>query len=54
MLLYLGFEQIEDNSLLNLCSGPKNSALATFRMQMEQIRTHFEQPQNRLRTKWKI
>ncbi len=27
---------------------------ATFRTQVEQIRTHFEQPQKRLKTKWKI
>jgi hypothetical protein len=30
------------------------AAPATFRTQREQIRTHFEQPQIRLRTKWKI
>jgi hypothetical protein len=27
---------------------------ATFRAQIEQIRTHFEQPQKRFKTKWKI
>ncbi len=47
--LYWFWTQIEDNSLLNLCSGP-----ATFRTQIGQIRTHFEQPQIRFRTKWKI
>jgi hypothetical protein len=30
------------------------AALAIFRTQIEQIRTHFEQPQIRFRTKWKI
>ncbi len=47
---------IEDNSLLNLCSGPKycRAAPARFRTQIEQIQTHFEQPQIRFRTEWKI
>jgi hypothetical protein len=30
------------------------AAPAIFRTQKEQIRTHFEQPQIRFRTKWKI
>jgi hypothetical protein len=30
------------------------AAPATFRTQIEQIQTHFEQPQIRFRTKWKI
>jgi hypothetical protein len=30
------------------------AAPATFRTQIEQIRTHFEQPQKRFETKWKI
>ncbi len=48
--------QIEDNSLLNLCSRPtvNGAAPAIFRTQIEQILSHFEQPQIRFRTKWKI
>jgi hypothetical protein len=30
------------------------AAPATFRVQIEQIGTHFEQPKIRFRTKWKI
>ncbi len=30
------------------------AAPAKFRTQIEQIRTHFEQPQKRLETKWKV
>jgi hypothetical protein len=30
------------------------AAPATFRTQIEQIRTHFEKPQKRFETKWKI
>ncbi len=48
--LYRFWTQIEDSSLLNLCSGPPT----TFRTQIEQVWTHFEQPQIRFRTKWKI
>jgi hypothetical protein len=54
--LYRFLTQFEDNSLHNLCSGPtvNRAALAKFKTQIEQIRTHFEQPQIKFRTKWKI
>ncbi len=54
VVLYRFWTQNEDNSLLNLCSGPNRAAPATFRKQIEQIQTYFEQPQIRFRTKWKI
>ena len=54
-LLYIGFEQklrtiVSSASVQDL----NRAAPATFRTQIEQIRTHFEQPQIRFRTKWKI
>ncbi len=54
-LLYIGFEHklriiVSSISVQNL----NRAAPATFRTQIEQIRTHFEQPQIRFRTKWKI
>ncbi len=52
--LYRSWTQIEGNCLLNFCSGPKWAAPATFRTQIEQILTHFEQPRKRIKTKWKI
>jgi hypothetical protein len=54
-LLYIGLEHklriiVPSTSVQNL----NRAAPATFRMQIEQIWTHFEQPQIRFRTKWKI
>jgi hypothetical protein len=54
-LLYIGFEHklrliVSSNSFQYL----NRAASATSRMQIEQIRTHFEQPQIRFRTKCKI
>jgi hypothetical protein len=54
-LLYIGFEhklriKVSSASVQDL----NGAASATFRTQIEQIRTHFEQPQIRFRTKWKI
>jgi hypothetical protein len=53
-LLFIGFEHklriiVSSTSVQDL----NRAAPATFRMQIEQIQTHFEQPQIRLRTKWK-
>ncbi len=54
-LLYIGFEH-KLRIIVSSTSGQdvNRAAPATFRMQIEQIRTHFEQPQIRFRTKWKI
>jgi hypothetical protein len=54
-LLYIGFEHklriiVSSNFVPKL----NRAAPATFRMQKEQIRTHFVQPQIKFRTKWKI
>jgi hypothetical protein len=54
-LLYIGFEHklriiVSSTSVQDL----NRAAPATFRTQIEQIRTHFEQPQIRFRTNWKI
>jgi hypothetical protein len=54
-LLFIGFEhklriKVSSTSVQDL----NRAAHATFRTQIEQIRTHFEQPQIRFRTKWKI
>ncbi len=54
-LLYIGPE----HKLRRIASSTSvqdlnRAAPATFRTQIEQIRTHFEQPQTRFKTKWKI
>jgi hypothetical protein len=54
-LLYIGFQHklriiVSSTSVQDL----NRVAPATFRMQIEQIWTHFEQSQIRFRTKWKI
>ncbi len=54
-LLYISFDYklrilVPSTSVQNL----NRAAPATFRMQIGQIRAHFEQPQIRFRTKWKI
>ncbi len=54
-LLFIGFEPkwrriVSSTSVQDLHRAPP----ATFRTQIEQIRTHFEQPQKRFKTKWKI
>jgi hypothetical protein len=54
-LLYIGFEHILRIIVSSTSVQDHNrAALATFRTQIEQIQTHFEQPQIRFRTKWKI
>ncbi len=52
--LYRLWTQIKDNSLSTSVQDLNRATPTTFRMQIEQIRTHFEQPQIRFRTKWKI
>ena len=52
--LYRFWTQIEDNSSSTSVQDLIGAAPAIFRTQIEQIRTHFEQPQIRFRTKWKI
>jgi hypothetical protein len=54
-LLYIGFEHrlriiVSSASVQD----PNRAAPASFRTQIEQIQTHFEQPQIRFRTYWKI
>jgi hypothetical protein len=54
-LLYIGLEHklriiVSSTSVQDL----NGAAPAIFRTQIEQIGTHFEQPQMRFRTKWKI
>ncbi len=54
-LLYIGFEHklriiVSSTSVQDI----NRAASATFRTQIEQIRTHFEQPQIRFRAEWKI
>jgi hypothetical protein len=54
-LLYIGPEHklrgiVSSTSVQHL----NRAAPATFRTQIEQIRTHFEQPRKRFKTKWKI
>jgi hypothetical protein len=54
-LLYIGFEHklriiVYSTSVQEL----NRAAPATFRTQIDLIQTHFEQPQIRFRTKWKI
>ncbi len=54
-LLYIGPEHklrriVSSTSVQDLNRAPP----ATFRTQIEQIRTHFEQPQKRFKTNWKI
>jgi hypothetical protein len=54
-LLYIGPEHklrriVSSTSVQDL----NRAAPATFRTQIEQIRTHFEQPQKRFKTKWKM
>ncbi len=54
-LLYIGFAHklriiVSSTSVQD----PNRAASATFRTQIEQIQTHFEQPQIRFRKKWKF
>jgi hypothetical protein len=54
--LYGFWTQNEDNTVVSstFVQDLSRAAPATFRMHIEQIRTHFEQPQIRFRTKLKI